>query len=122
MPGKIILVKHFFSLYISVMRESEIENYFVWTVETLGGKAYKFKSPTQRGVSDRIACMPNGETWFVELKRPKGGRLAPLQAIFRDQVQSLQQQYALLTNKQEIDTWLSAYHTRCSTKSLRRLT
>ena len=104
------------------MRESEVENYFVWTVETLGGKAYKFKSPNQRGVADRVVCMPNGETWFVELKRPKGGRLAPLQAIFRDQVQSLQQQYALLTNKQEIDTWLSAYHTRCSTKSLRRLT
>lgn len=102
-------------IYISAMRESEIENYLVWTVETLGGKAYKFKSPNQRGVSDRIVCMPNGETWFVELKRPKGGRLAPLQALFRDQVQSLQQKYALLINQQEIDEWASAYRTRCLT-------
>ena len=102
-------------IYISAMRESEIENYLVWTVETLGGKAYKFKSPNQRGVSDRIVCMPNGETWFIELKRPKGGRLAPLQALFRDEVQSLQQQYALLINQQEIDEWASAYRIRCLT-------
>lgn len=94
------------------MLEKEIENYFVWTVETAGGKTYKFKSPTQRGVADRIACMPNGETWFVELKRPKGGRLAPLQALFRDEVQSLQQKYALLINRQEIDLWASGYQSR----------
>ena len=99
------------------MRESEVENYLVWLVETSGGKAYKFKSPNQHGVADRIVCMPNGETWFIELKRPKGGRLAPLQAIFRDQVIALQQRYALLISKQEIDTWHHSYITRCSTKS-----
>lgn len=97
------------------MRESEIETYLVWTVEALGGCAWKFKSPNQRGVADRVVCLPNGETWFIELKRPKGGRLAPLQAIFRDKVIKLQQRYALLTNKQEIDAWRHAYHTRCST-------
>lgn len=94
------------------MLEKEIEKYFVWTVETLGGRTYKFKSPTQRGVADRIACMPNGDTWFVELKRPKGGRLAPLQQMFCDDVQKLNQKYALLTNKQEIDTWATTYSTQ----------
>ena len=101
--------------YIEFMLEKEIENYFVWVVEMAGGKTYKFKSPTQRGVSDRIACMPNGETWFVELKRPKGGRLSPLQMSFREDVTRLNQQYALLINKQEIDTWFQEYKTRCST-------
>ncbi len=94
------------------MLEKHIEDYFVWTVETAGGKTYKFKSPTQRGVADRIACMPNGETWFVELKRPKGGRLAPLQVKFRSDVQALKQNYALLTNQQEIDTWIREYQMR----------
>lgn len=102
-------------IYISVMRESEIENYLVWTVERLGGVTFKFKSPTQRGVADRIACLPNGETWFVELKRPKGGRLAPLQKLFRDNVVGLKQNYTLLTNPQEIEEWSLAYRTRCST-------
>lgn len=97
------------------MRESEVENYFVWAVERAGGKTFKFKSPTQRGVSDRIACMPDGSTWFVELKRPKGGRLSPLQVVFRDAIVPLKQKYALLTNQQEIDTWVSPYRTHCST-------
>lgn len=97
------------------MREKEIENYFVWTVQVAGGKTYKFKSPTQRGVADRIACMPNGETWFVELKRLKGGRLSELQKMFRNDVLRLKQNYALLTNQQEIDTWSLAYHIRCLT-------
>ena len=43
------------------MTEKEIEAYFVKRVAELGGKAYKFRSVTQRGVADRIACMPNGE-------------------------------------------------------------
>jgi hypothetical protein len=83
----------------------------------LGGRAWKFKSPNQRGVADRIVCLPNGETWFIELKRPKGGRLAPLQALFRDEVIKLQQRYALLINLQEIDEWRRLYLTRCSTES-----
>lgn len=71
----------------------------------MGGRAYKFKSPNNRGVSDRIAVLPNASTWFVELKRPKGGRLAPLQVIFRDEVLDLNQKYALLNTKEQIDEW-----------------
>ena len=74
------------------MRENEIERYFVWAVQSLGGVTYKFKSPTQRGVADRIACMPNGDTWFVELKT-KGGRLAPLQKLFATDMERLRQFY-----------------------------
>ena len=99
------------------MKESEVENYLVWAVEVLGGAAWKFKSPSQRGVADRIVCMPNGETWFIELKRPKGGRLSPLQIKFLEKVIGLQQKYALLINQQEIDKWLNDYRMRCSTRS-----
>jgi len=88
------------------MKESEIEKYFVWSVEFMGGKAYKFTSPGNRGVSDRIAVLPNGSTWFVELKRPKGGRLSPLQVIFRDEVLDLNQKYALLNTREQIDEWI----------------
>ena len=91
-------------LYISAMRESEIENYFVWAVERAGGKTYKFKSITQRGVSDRIACMPDGSTWFVELKAAKG-RLSELQKIFRNDVLRLKQNYACLWSKEMVDEW-----------------
>ena len=84
------------------MLEKEIENYFVWSVERSGGKTYKFRSVNQRGVSDRIACMPDGSTWFVELKT-KGGRLSELQKQFADDVIALQQKYVCLWSKEMID-------------------
>jgi len=90
------------------MRESEIERYFVWAVMLRQGLTYKFKSPNQAGVADRIACMPNGETWFVELKT-KGGRLAPLQKIFAADMQRLGQLYICLWSTEGVDEWASRY-------------
>ena len=87
------------------MKESEIETYFCWAVMRLGGVTYKFKSPTQRGVADRIACLPNGETWFVELKQPKG-RLSALQKEFDLEMKFTKQRYAVLWTKQMIDDWM----------------
>jgi hypothetical protein len=86
------------------MRESEIERYFIWVVERLGGRTFKFVSPNQRGVSDRIACLPDGSTWFVELKT-KGGRLSDLQRIFAREMERLNQNYACLWTKEQVDEW-----------------
>lgn len=86
------------------MKESEIEKYFVWTVERLGGQSYKFRSMTQRGVADRVACLPNGDTWFVELKTTKG-RLSPLQKFFLQTMQHLSQKHTVLWTKEQIDEW-----------------
>jgi hypothetical protein len=87
------------------MKESEIETYFCWAVMRLGGVTYKFKSPTQRGVADRIACLPGGMTWFVELKQPKG-RLSALQKEFALEMRIASQDYAVLWTKQMIDDWI----------------
>jgi len=87
------------------MKESEIENYFKWAVERAGGLTYKFTSPSHRGVADRIACMPNGATWFVELKT-KGGRLSELQKIFAADMAKLNQNYTTLWTKEQVDQWL----------------
>lgn len=87
------------------MRESEIEAYFKWSVEMVGGITYKFTSPSHRGVADRIACLPNGATWFVELKT-KGGKLSPLQKLFAADMARLKQNYACLWNKEQIDDFI----------------
>jgi hypothetical protein len=86
------------------MLESEIEAYFVKSVKSLGGIAYKFNSLSNRGVSDRIVCLPNGETWFVELKRD-GGKLSALQKLFAEDMRKLNQNYACLWNKENVDRW-----------------
>lgn len=89
------------------MREKEIEKYFIWAVRSVGGKTYKFRSINQRGVADRIACLPNGSTWFVEIKRPTGGVVSPLQAVFADEMAQLNQKYACLWTKEDVMKWLA---------------
>ena len=86
--------------------ESEIERYFVWTVERMGGVHYKFRALNCKGVSDRVVCLPDGSTHFVELKAPNG-RLSPLQRKFADDMKRLNQNYACLWRKSEIDDWAS---------------
>lgn len=52
------------------MRESELERRFRRLAMQAGGKAYKFVSPGNDGVPDRIVVLPGGRIGFVELKRP----------------------------------------------------
>ena len=89
------------------MKESEIERHFVWAVEMIGGRTWKFTSPANRGVADRIACLPDGSTWFVELKT-KGGRLSELQKIFGAEMARLNQRHAVLWTKEQIDAFVKA--------------
>jgi hypothetical protein len=92
-------------MYYSDMKESEVERHFVWAVERAGGKTWKFTSPGRKGVADRIACLPDGQMWFVELKT-KGGRLSLLQQLFAADMVYLQQNYVCLWNKEQIDGWI----------------
>lgn len=59
--------------------EKEIEDYLVERIKDLGGMCPKWNSPGTKGVPDRIVLMPNKLICFVETKREKGGRIAPMQ-------------------------------------------
>lgn len=52
--------------------ESEIERKFVDQVKAAGALAYKFVSPGNPGVPDRIVILPGGKVLFVELKSEVG--------------------------------------------------
>jgi hypothetical protein len=88
------------------MKESTIEKHLVAQVKALGGMAYKFTSPAHRGVADRVVCLPDGQTWFVELKAP-GGRLSELQKIFAADMARMNQRYACLWSKEHVEEWLN---------------
>ena len=92
------------------MLERSVEAYFRKAVAAAGGVAFKFVSPSHRGVSDRIVCL-QGQTWFVELKRP-GGRLMPLQKVFAAEMERLGQNYTVLSSQREIDEWLTGLNTK----------
>lgn len=52
------------------MRERDIEQYLREQVKKIGGLAYKFESPGNAGVPDRLVLLPGGKIHFVELKAP----------------------------------------------------
>jgi hypothetical protein len=88
------------------MKESTIEKHLVTQVKALGGMAYKFTSPAHRGVADRVVCLPDGQTWFVELKAPSG-RLSELQKIFQSDMARMNQRYVCLWSKEHVEEWLN---------------
>lgn len=70
------------------MRESDIEAYLRDSVKAQGGKAYKFVSPGNTGVPDRMICLPHGRVAFAELKAP-GKKPTPLQRMQHKRLRAL---------------------------------
>lgn len=64
--------------------EKEIERKLRQAVEAQGGRCLKWVCPGWSGVPDRIVLLPGGSIYFVELKRPKGGKLSALQRKWRE--------------------------------------
>ena len=62
------------------MKERDVEVLLRDGVKQLGGKAYKWVSPGNAGVPDRIVILPGGKVIFVELKQ-ENGRLTRLQKV-----------------------------------------
>jgi hypothetical protein len=69
------------------MQETDIEKTLVRAVDEIGGKAFKFTSPGNAGVPDRVVLL-NGKAYFIELKAP-GQKLRPLQEYRRRQLEEL---------------------------------
>lgn len=72
------------------MLEKEIERVLVEQVKRLGGRAYKWVSPGNDGVPDRIVILPDTRPIFLELKA-EGGKLSALQAVQIDRLRKLGQ-------------------------------
>ena len=58
--------------------EKDIERKLVKGVKALGGIAYKWVSPGNDGVPDRVVILPGARVYFVELKT-ETGKLSPVQ-------------------------------------------
>lgn len=90
------------------MRESTIEAYLRDQVKELGGKAYKFVSPGNDGVPDRLVCLPGGRVIFVELKAP-GKRPTKLQLLQQRRLENLGFSVWTLDSKKAVDAFIVEY-------------
>lgn len=66
------------------MLEKEIEAWLNKKIKELGGLSFKFVSPNNPGVPDRIYIFPGGHVYFVELKT-EIGQMSNIQKWLRDQ-------------------------------------
>jgi len=93
------------------MRERDIEAYLREKVRTAGGIAYKFVSPGNAGVPDRLVLLPGGRVVFIELKAP-GKQPTPLQARQQKRIKGLGFQVLVLDGKESVDEFLKLYTCR----------
>lgn len=87
------------------MHESTIEAYLRDRVKELGGKAYKFVSPGNSGVPDRLVCLPGGRVVFVELKAP-GKKPTALQLLQHEKLRALGFLVFVVDSKTGVDEFI----------------
>ena len=83
------------------MRERDIEKILEENVKKLGGRAYKWISPGNSGVPDRIVVFQGRPPIFVELKTDTG-RLTPLQKVQIGRLQELGQDVRVLAGREMV--------------------
>jgi len=84
--------------------EKQVEARLVRKVKALGGECWKFVSPANRGVSDRIVLF-KGEVFFVELKRD-GGKMTTKQKLFEQKVLNNDGNFSLVEGYDGVDQFV----------------
>ncbi len=87
------------------MLEREVEKKLVDGVRRMGGRAYKFVSPGNDGVPDRIVVLPDTAPMFVELKT-ESGRLSRLQKVQITRLENLGQNVRVLYGAKDVENFL----------------
>ena len=86
--------------------ERDVEKRLGAGVKLRGGRSFKWVSPGNAGVPDRIIVMPSGRVIFIELKEV-GGRLSRQQELQIRKLQNLGADVRVLTGAHEVDVFLA---------------
>ena len=87
------------------MKERDVEVLLREGVKQLGGRAYKWVSPGNAGVPDRIVILPGGKVIFVELKQ-ENGRLTRLQKVQQQTLRGMGAAAVTLRGAEDVKMYL----------------
>ena len=88
------------------VKEATIEKLLGLCVERLGGICEKVTVLGRRGFVDRMVILPGGRIIFVEVKRPKGGRVSMNQRWWHGRLKALGVAVAIVRNVEDIEECL----------------
>ncbi len=92
------------------MLEKDIEKKLREEVNKMQGIAYKFTSPGNSGVPDRLVLLPNGRIYFVELKRP-GKEPTKLQRMQISRIRALGFDVRVIDTMQKVEGFIHEIQT-----------
>ena len=87
------------------MLERTIEKYLVYKVAVAGGKAYKWSSPSNKAVPDRICYFSENLIYLVECKAT-GGTPTPLQYKVHKFLRKLEVEVLVIDSKELVDEFI----------------
>lgn len=85
--------------------EKNVESYLTRQIESLNGKCYKWVSPNNSGVPDRIVLLPKGNILFVELKE-YNGKISAIQKVQQKIISNLGFQVYVLNSKERVQEFI----------------
>lgn len=85
------------------VREREVEGYLRKRVEEVGGVCEKFVPDLDSGMPDRIVMFPGGVLVWAETKKPKGGKVSPIQQYQHSRLRKLGQAVRVVWTKEQAD-------------------
>lgn len=89
--------------------EKDIEKALGRMVGRHGGLCLKWVCPGWAGVPDRLVLLPGGRVVFVELKRPKGGQLAPMQIWWSRKLRGLGFEHWVIWDHEDLQIFQAAF-------------
>lgn len=92
-----------------MVREVSVESYLRAQVKKARGICIKLNPLGNVGVPDRLVLLPGGVMMFVEVKKPRGAKVARLQVWWCDRLRALGFRSVFAFTRDEVDAIMEEF-------------
>lgn len=93
----------------NIISEKQVESRLNFEVKKLNGISIKLLPFHYAGLPDRIILLPMGVLYFVEVKKPKGGKVSPVQKYVHEQFLKIGFKVRIICNYDQINELINEY-------------
>lgn len=102
--GKRVQEKYKEMRFQHLKNENDLEKYFMWQLEKIGGLAIKLNPTGNSGIPD-LLILHRGASWFVEMKTGKG-EVRPNQREYHRKLNGHGFPVQIIRNRQQVDDFI----------------